>query len=440
MGEDDWEARCGSTSPWRAGRRSIIVGVSRSRVLYLSYDGVLEPLGQSQVLAYLERLCADFAITLLTFEKPGDMAKARQAGALRQRLSDHGISWHPRRYHKRPPVLSTAFDIILGTRHAQAIASRERPAIVHARSYVPSVVALAVKRRTGAKFIFDMRGYWVDEKVEAGSWRHGGMIYRLAKRFERRFLGAADAIVSLTHEGVRCLPELGFDSARKVPISVIPTCVDTQRFRPGPKDRAREAQLGLAGRRVIGCIGTMSNRYLRGETLGLLARVVRAMPNVHVLIATRDDHEQLARDAANAGLDAHRLALVRASPEEMPDVVRLLDVGVFFMKPLFAQTGSAATKMAEMLACGVPLVVNDGVADSSAIVRETRVGLVLANAADATLEASVSEVTRLFEDQQIKERCRETAVRLFDVETGARRYRELYERLLSLGLGIGGSL
>ena len=38
------------------------------KILYITYDGLLEPLGQSQVLAYQERLAEDFDIFLLSFE------------------------------------------------------------------------------------------------------------------------------------------------------------------------------------------------------------------------------------------------------------------------------------------------------------------------------------------------------------------------------------
>src|SRR6185295_17906737 len=96
-----------------------------------------------------------------------------------------------------------------------------------------------ISRRSTAKFVFDMRGFWVDEKVEAGAWTERSLVYRVAKWYERRFLARADAIVSLTHEGVRNLPALGFQTERRIPIEVIPTCVDLERFVPGTKDRAR---------------------------------------------------------------------------------------------------------------------------------------------------------------------------------------------------------
>ncbi|MBA3241766.1 MAG: glycosyltransferase, partial [Acidobacteria bacterium] len=43
-------------------------------ILYISYDGMLEPLGESQVLAYLEKLALQWPIHLISFEKPSDWA------------------------------------------------------------------------------------------------------------------------------------------------------------------------------------------------------------------------------------------------------------------------------------------------------------------------------------------------------------------------------
>ena len=39
------------------------------KALYVSYDGLLDPLGQSQVLPYVEALAKSHEITVLSFEK-----------------------------------------------------------------------------------------------------------------------------------------------------------------------------------------------------------------------------------------------------------------------------------------------------------------------------------------------------------------------------------
>lgn len=48
----------------------------KSAVLCASYDGMLEPLGQSQVVAYLVKLADAYQFHLLSFEKARDLERA----------------------------------------------------------------------------------------------------------------------------------------------------------------------------------------------------------------------------------------------------------------------------------------------------------------------------------------------------------------------------
>lgn len=398
------------------------------RVLYISYDGVLEPLGESQVVAYLERLTDRAAIALLSFEKPEDLADRARADAMRERLARAGITWMPRRYHKRPPVLSTARDIAAGCLVARRWARERSSGIVHARGYVPALIALYAKRAHGTRFLFDMRGFWVDEKVEAGHWPAGGVLYRVGKWCERRFFAEADAIVSLTAAGVREFPTLGRVRAG-VPIAVIPTCADLDRFAPGGADVKRRSALGLDGAFVAGCVGTLSNWYLREQTLAYLVALSRRLPRMKALIVTREDHGRLRADAERAGLPADRLVLARAGFDEMPAMIRLMDVGVFFIRACFSKRASAATKLAEFLGCGVPVVINDRIGDSGDLVRDAGVGVVLDEADPARFDAATDALLRLLADRATPSRCREAALQGFSLANGIASYGTLYEQL-----------
>ena len=102
------------------------------RVLYLSYDGLLEPLGESQVVNYVEGLAADHAMTVLSFEKAADLSDRTRVDAMWRRLSARNIAWVPLKYHKSPTVLSTAFDVIHGIVKARRICRRRNVQIAHA--------------------------------------------------------------------------------------------------------------------------------------------------------------------------------------------------------------------------------------------------------------------------------------------------------------------
>ena len=115
-------------------------------VLYISYDGMLEPLGKSQVLAYLKHLVADRPIHLISFEKAGDWANVAERERIARDISGAGIVWHPLHYHKVPSVLATAFDIMQCIIVGVWLCVRYKIKIIHARSYVSSIIALTLKK------------------------------------------------------------------------------------------------------------------------------------------------------------------------------------------------------------------------------------------------------------------------------------------------------
>ena len=404
---------------------------SHASTLYVSYDGLLEALGESQVVGYIERLSSSYDITVISFEKPADLADGTRAADMRARLTARGIHWVALRYTKWPPALSTAFDICRGIASALAWSFRTGGKIVHARGYVPALIALALKSMRGTLLLFDMRGFWADEKVDAGHWQRTSRLYRMTKGCERRFFESADAIVSLTHAGVAEFPGLGYRIRQGIPIEVIPTCTDVQRFAPGPRTESLVAKFGLDGSQVLGCVGTMSNWYLREPMLDYLAFLLRRMPRLKVLAVTAEDHVALRAHAVARGVDADRFILTRTVFSEMPELFKLMDVGMFFIKPVFSKKGSAATKLGEFLDSGVPVVINDGVGDSGDIVREQRVGVVMRELDAHAFEQTLESVRALFDDQDVRRRCRDAGVSLFDAAAGAAKYESIYAAMLA---------
>ena len=148
-----------------------------AKVLYISYDGVLEPLGQSQVLNYLKILSSEHDIYLLTFEKRTDLT-SNNYQLVFDECKEHGIEWVHLDYHKS--LLGTYVDIIKGLLISTYICFKKKVNIIHSRSYLPSLIAFLLKKTIHTKFIFDMRGLWADEKVDSGVWDKSGFLYKLS--------------------------------------------------------------------------------------------------------------------------------------------------------------------------------------------------------------------------------------------------------------------
>jgi glycosyltransferase involved in cell wall biosynthesis len=390
-------------------------------VLYLTYTGLLEPLGQSQVLAYQERLATDGPIHIVSFERPEDLQDHSKVEALRNRVEASGIQWHPQRYHKRPSALATLWDIAVGTWAGLCLVRRNGLGIVHARSYVASVMALVIKRWTGARFLFDMRGFWADERVDGGLWPRAGRMYRMAKWFERQFLLQADHVVSLTHAGATEIRRFDYLQGRLPPITVIPTCADLERFKPS--DAPRDGPF------TLGYVGSAGTWYLFDAAVAAFNALRQRVPAARFLIINRDAHPYIRDRLRVGGVPESCVELRQATHAEMAEQIQRMQAGVFFIKPVFSKQASAPTKLAEFLGCGVPCLSNTGVGDMAKVLNDDRVGVAVDAMDPSSIDAGIEALLQLVEEPDITSRCVASAARHFSLVEGVARYRAVYGAL-----------
>jgi glycosyltransferase involved in cell wall biosynthesis len=391
-------------------------------ILYICYDGILEPLGQSQVLAYLKRLAPDWHIHLISFEKPEDWINVNARERLAQDVSKAGIAWHPLRYHKRPSALATAWDIACGTICGLWLVLRFQLSVVHARSYVASVMALALKRLTGVKYIFDMRGFWADERVDGGLWAPSGIMYRIAKSFERRFYLEADHVVSLTHAAVREMQGFDYLQGCMPPITVIPTCADLTRFKPTLTKPDNDHLL-------FGYVGTVGTWYLFDELVKCFSIILTIRPESRFLIVNRNEHDYIRGRLAIAGIPNSLVEIVAVNHAEVPQQMSRMDAGIFFIKPVFSKQASAPTKLAEFLGCGIPCLSNAGVGDMAGVLEGDQVGVAIKGFDDELMHAALHELIKLVDDPKTSTRCVASAREHFSLDKGVCFYDKIYQAL-----------
>lgn len=390
--------------------------------LYITRNGLLEPLGQSQVFAYLRGLSRDYKITLITYEKPEDWSDSTRMNAARLECQAHNIRWLPQKFRMQPPLLAPALSllgmILLLWRECRA----RTVYLIHARSYIPAGAALIVKRLTGTPFIFDMRALWPEELITAQRIKRGSWAHRILVLIERECLKQADEIVSLTHAALDYLYVTYPSELAQKTIIVIPTCADLERFTPGPT-------LTSNGH-IHGCIGTVLSGWFRIDWLAQWINVAaRRNPATCFQIITRDSAPEVRAKLDPQNLLANRLKINACESQQMPDAIRSHALSIMFFSTGRGKLGSSPTRMAEVLGCGIPVIANAGVGDVAKIVKEHRVGILVAGSTDEQLEAAMDEFDKLLDDPELGNRCRQTAVRLFSLEVGTQAYRTIYSKI-----------
>lgn len=337
-------------------------------ILYISYDGLTDPVADSQVLPYMFELAKKgHHIHILSFEK---QERAALVEGVAQKLALHGIVWTKAKYTKKPPVLSTVRDIYQGIKKARKIVKEHNINIIHARSYIAALMALSLKKTKSVPFIFDMRGFWVDERVDGGLWVLKNplyyMVYKWFKKKEKRLWAESTHIVSLTHNAKGILESQFGIHAEK--ISVIPCAADYELFNPDNLFEASKVELrtelGIPYESfVLFYHGSLGTWYKGEEMLDFFEILLQSKPNAVFLMVVNDLPETLQASIQHRGLEKYVIIRKKLPRTELPLYISLADLCIMFIKPAFSKTASSPIKYVESLAMNKPVLANSGVGD-----------------------------------------------------------------------------
>lgn len=409
-----------------------------SRILYLCYDGLCDPIGQSQILPYLSGCGArGHRITAITFEKSNAMS--RSGDVVRRQCAAVGIDWRPQTFHRNPRIAAKAWDMHRLRHAALETARNGRYDLVHGRSYQGSYVALELKRRFGLPMLFDMRGFWADQRRDGGRWRDtsplGRMLYRQWKMREAEMIGGADHIVTLT--GAARDEIMGWPTYGTAPISVIPCCADFDLFHAASPDERAAAKLALgisADAPVLGYLGSTGTVYRFDAHLRLFDRILRKAPTARMLVVGDVPPNEICRQANGLGLDLAEALIVQRQVERR-DIANLLsaaDVATGFCTESMSSKGVSLTKLGEYLACGLPMIGNDAVGDTAAILHELGAGHSVPDLSDGSLDAAANAFFVLANTD--RQALRDRARTMFDLSLAVKGYGLIYDALTPLSL------
>lgn len=381
-----------------------------------------DPLGQSQVLPYLEGLSkGGHRISLLSAEKQENFEKHKQT--ISEIAKRAGIDWIPILYTKRPPVLSTIIDIIRLKQKASKLHKQKGFDFTHCRSYIAALVGQTLKRKFGLPFIFDMRGFWADERVDGKIWNISkfpfNIIYKYFKQKEIEFLKEAKHVVSLTYAGKKEM-ESWAESKSFAPISVIPCCADLAHFdfnRFSEIDRQKQRDgLGVDNDTfLLGYLGSIGTWYMLPEMMQAF-KSIRDKRKAKFAFITKDSRDYILKEAKEVGVNEEDILIQSSERADLPRKLTAWDASIFFILPAYSKTASSPTKQAELLGMGIPLICNAGVGDTTEILKKEAAGIVLENLGSFNLETLYRE----------KEHYQSIALKKFSLESGIKEYIKIY--------------
>ena len=400
------------------------------KVLYISHDGITDHIGKSQVAPYLLGLAKNgHDITILSNEKDIHSKDIQEYKSL---FTESSIKWFINPYSNRIPIISPLLTSFRQYLKAKKICLRDSFNLIHSRCYPSTILGYFLKKSlSDTKLLFDLRDFWIDTRIET---RKLGFLYRPLKTIEASLFRNADSFICLTEKAKSKIARMGdqFDCTPKV--TVIPCCADMDLFKYDKENSEELKQIrqqeGLDGSFVLTYLGSLGAVYLLPNMVKTFKILKYLDSSSKFLFISNNGKDEVIKEFLNNDLNEKDLVFKTLIRSDVPKYLEMADLSLVFIRPSDSKIGCSPTKLAELLAMGIPVLANKGVGDLNEILCIEKNNSICLDSFD---ENHIRENLVKIKSQRVdKEKIREFALKNFSLPEAIRQYEAVYKSLSNL--------
>ena len=318
-------------------------------MLFVSYDGLLDPLGQSQILPYILGLIrVGYKFSILSYEK--DYRDPIETLNLRNKLKEYDIDWYYLRFNTQGRKGKFLRHLFEGAKEIRRICRNQQYQHVHLRGFVSAFIyKLSFVRQP---YIYDYRSFTVDEWAEAGSIKFGSYYHRFLKLVDQWALTGMSALVVL-EPGAKELLKVNYFIS-KVPTAVIRTATDPDKYIK------RTHSIVDDGVKFIH-LGGVLFPYRIDKALEFVEKFQKVYKNSTLTFFNEGQHKQLWEFVSRSSIDASLVTVETVNHNDIPVRLSSFDAGLIFIEPTPCRKVCSPTKLGEYLAAGLPVISAGGI-------------------------------------------------------------------------------
>lgn len=332
--------------------------------------------------------------------------------------------------HRTLPVISELREVQSFARRIDQVVEHFRPDVLHAHSPVlNALAALRVAQRRKLPVLYEIRAFWEDAAVGNGTGREGSLRYRATRALENWAVERADAVAVICDGLRRDLVARGVDPAK---VMLTPNGVDMGMFgNPLPPDKKLAKSLGLAGKEVIGFIGSFYDYEGLDDLIAAMPALVAKRPDAHLLLVGGGPMEATLRaQAALTSVPSHIHFTGRVKHQDVDRYYSIVDVLAYPRKRMRLTDLVTPLKPLEAMAQR-KLVAASDVGGHRELIRDGDTGTLFAPGDPAAAAAALAD---LLADRSGWDARRERARAYVEVErnwaSNIARYVPVYQKLI----------
>ena len=390
--------------------------IKPKNIFYLSYDGILNALGESQILNYVSILSNFGKVNLLTFEKLSDLGNNFYLKIVSKKLKSNNIFWIRKKYFYNTFKFFHVIYIFFITIYYSIYFTINNKCIFHVRGYFPLFFLIIPSLFFKLKIIFDTRGFWHHEKKDRMGWKNNSISFIIINLLEKYFLKKCNYIICLTSDAKQHLSQY-IDSKK---IYVIPTCADTSKYTFLNNKENKNNKINLC------YMGSTSNAYNFQKIIKIFSSLYKIDKNYNLFIFTNNQYSHIIDEIKKNNLNKKKIIFKNLNSDQIITELKHIDYGFFFLNCNFSVKATFPTKIAEYLSLGIPIICNNFNNDISKLINNNKIGYVYNN-------QSVYELDKFIKNNlnniEMSVRCNKIAKDNLSLDYAYKIYKEIYNKL-----------
>jgi glycosyltransferase involved in cell wall biosynthesis len=380
------------------------------------FNSLKDPLVDGLILTYLKQLgrSGDASIYLITQEQTPYAVDRETKKKLQHELAGFGIIWKPFPYHNgKFLIIKKIFDFSRTSWYIFRLRLTKRPKRII--GFLPIAGAYAAilgkfLRMKSYVYCYEPHSQYL---VDFGTWQKSALKYKLLQYFERFQIRRATEIVVPTKHTETLIKKWN----PKGKITVLPISVDTELFRPMKTDAKTlniKLELGFSKNdTVLIYTGKLSGLYYSALELAAFLKALSDLNDSYrFLIITNNSVEEVHSEFTKALIDSNRFKILPPVPyKELPWYINVADLGLLAIPPNPSQKYRTPVKTGLYLACGIPYLTCEGIAEDDTLAVRENIGVVIPKMTPEHAKTAHQEINNLFRNTQIiNKNCRRIAV------------------------------
>jgi len=312
-------------------------------------------------------------------------------------------------------LLATTFNTF---RKSQILIDGFKPTHIYSRSVFASFFGRKMAKRIGAISVFDIRASISAEVfLRRGRSPYGNLL----EFIEKREFTKTDRLAAVSNNLKNYIKEkCGVDD-----VVVIPSCFDETKFYFDCESRKRlRNKFSVLDNEILFCYtGGVSTWQKLPQIAKLLKECMDEDDRIKVLFLSKNK-SYIYNLITELGFQKDRFILESCAHDEVKNFLSAADVGILFRDDNTVNNVASPIKIAEYLACELPVLLTKGIGDYSSIIADRGLGLVFDETCDM-----VSQVVAFIDRDdfcEIGPKCADYAIENLTIKAHLEQYRQLY--------------